>query len=122
MPLPGVRISEALGLTIDRTDLLQRRVKIDRQLVGIENGAPVFGPVKDRHNTPRMIPVPETVAVRPLNRVTSYLQTVTWPPSMTEDGRMSGGPRPTLWACRGGPDFTRFATTTPALSYEQGRA
>ena len=58
----GVRISEALGLTIGRTDLLRKRVTIDQQLVGIEHGAPVLGPVKDRHNTPRAIPLPETVA------------------------------------------------------------
>jgi integrase len=58
----GVRVSEALGLTIGRTDLLRKRVTIDQQLVGIEYAAPVFGPVKDRHNTPRTIPLPDVVA------------------------------------------------------------
>jgi integrase len=58
----GVRISEALGLTIGRTDLLRKRLTIDQQLIGIENGAPVLCPVKDRRNTPRTIPLPETVA------------------------------------------------------------
>ncbi len=59
----GVRISEALGLTIGRTDLMRQKVTIDQQLVGIENRSPVFGPVKDRRNTPRTIPLPQTVAL-----------------------------------------------------------
>jgi integrase len=59
----GLRISEALGLTIGRTDLMRKKVTIDQQLVGIEDGSPVFGPVKDRHNTPRAIPLPQTVAL-----------------------------------------------------------
>ena len=58
----GVRISEALGLTNDRVLWLDRRVKIDRQLTRVSDGdEPVFGPVKDRRNRPRTIPLPEIV-------------------------------------------------------------
>jgi integrase len=58
----GVRISEALGLSVDRVDFMRRTVRIDRQLVGVSaEGAPVFGPVKDRHNLPRSIPLPNAV-------------------------------------------------------------
>lgn len=57
----GVRISEALGLTNDRVDWMRRTLTIDRQLVGIEQGSPVFGPVKDQRNRPRTIPLPQVV-------------------------------------------------------------
>ena len=58
----GVRISEALGLTNDRVLWLDRRVKIERQLTGVGgDGEPVFGPVKDRRNRPRTIPLPDVV-------------------------------------------------------------
>ncbi len=57
----GVRISEAIGLTVDRVDFLRRTVTIDRQLVGAVDGKPVFGPVKDRKNRPRVIPLPDVV-------------------------------------------------------------
>ena len=57
----GVRVSEALGLTVDRVDFLRRTVKIDRQLSRIVDGEPVLGPVKDRKNRPRVIPLPDVV-------------------------------------------------------------
>jgi integrase len=58
----GVRISEGLGLTNDRVDWLRRMVKIDRQLMRTgSHGEPVFGPVKDKHNRPRTIPLPDFV-------------------------------------------------------------
>jgi integrase len=57
----GVRISEALGTTLDRIDFLRRVLTIDRQLVKIADGLPVFGPVKDRRNRPRAIPLPDVV-------------------------------------------------------------
>jgi integrase len=53
----GVRIAEGLGLTVDRVDFLRRTVHIDRQLMRAPGPAPVFGPVKDRKNRPRTIPV-----------------------------------------------------------------
>jgi len=55
----GVRISEALGVTLDRVDFLHRTVTIDRQLRGTVDNEPVFGPVKDRKNRPRLIPLPD---------------------------------------------------------------
>lgn len=58
----GVSISEALGLTSDRINWIERRVTIDRQLVAVgPRGAPVFGPLKDRRNRPRLIPAPQIV-------------------------------------------------------------
>jgi integrase len=57
----GVRISEALGVTNDRVDWLHQTLKVDRQLVGVQGGVPVFGPVKDKKNRSRVIPLPQTV-------------------------------------------------------------
>jgi integrase len=57
----GVRISEALGLTNDRVDWIRKSVKIDRRLLRVGAGAPVFGPVKDKSNRPRSIPLPDFV-------------------------------------------------------------
>jgi integrase len=71
----GVRISEALGLTLDRVDFLRRTVRIDRQLARIGDGKPVLGPVKDRKNRPRVIPLPDVV----LNSLSEHL--VRWPAS-----------------------------------------
>jgi integrase len=68
----GVRISEALGLTVDRVDWKRGFVTIDRQLVGIAEGRPVFGPVKDRHNRPRTIPLPEAVLHALVAQVRDY--------------------------------------------------
>jgi integrase len=57
----GVRISEALGLTVDRIDFLRRHVTIDRQLARAGGRAPTFAPVKDKKNRPRTIPVGQVV-------------------------------------------------------------
>jgi integrase len=57
----GMRISEVLGLTVDRVDFLGRRIVVDRQLTRQGGRVPVFGPVKDKHNRPRTIPVGEVV-------------------------------------------------------------
>jgi len=57
----GVRISEALGLTEDRIDSSGRTVTIDRQLTRVVGAEPVFGPVKDKKNRPRTIPLPDVV-------------------------------------------------------------
>lgn len=62
----GVRISEALGVTVDRLAPMMRSVTIDRQLSRDqhrEDGLPEFGKVKDRKNRPRVIPVPEFVGL-----------------------------------------------------------
>jgi integrase len=57
----GVRISDALGLMLDRIDFLGKTVTIDQQLLRVSSDVPVLGPVKDRKNRPRVIPLPETV-------------------------------------------------------------
>lgn len=57
----GPRLGEALGLTLDRVDFLRRTVTIDRQLLRSGGSGPVFGPVKDRKNRPRTIPLPSVV-------------------------------------------------------------
>jgi integrase len=42
----GLRIGEALGLTVDRVDFLRRSLRVDRQLVGRDGTEPIFGPPK----------------------------------------------------------------------------
>jgi integrase len=42
----GLRQAEATGLTVDRLNLLERSLTVDRQLVGVADGVPVFGPPK----------------------------------------------------------------------------
>jgi integrase len=68
----GVRISEALGLTNDRVDWIRKSVKIDRQLLRVGGGAPVFGPVKDKNNRPRTIPLPDFVVEELSAHVSKY--------------------------------------------------
>jgi integrase len=68
----GLRISEALGLTKDRVDWLRRTVTVDRQLVGVRENRPVLGPVKDKRNRPRTIPVPESVVKALAGHVERY--------------------------------------------------
>jgi integrase len=53
----GVRVSEALGLTVDRINFLKRQVRIDRQLIRDRGPVPEWGPVKDRHGRARTIPL-----------------------------------------------------------------
>jgi integrase len=55
----GVRISESLAITSDRIDWIRKELTVDRQLAGSRKGEPVFAPLKDRHNLPRTIPLPE---------------------------------------------------------------
>ncbi len=56
----GVRQGECLGLTVDRVDFLRREVSIDRQLLGVADGQPVFGPPKTEASV-RTIPLPKVV-------------------------------------------------------------
>jgi integrase len=56
----GVRQGEAMGLTLDRVDLFRREVRIDRQLIRVVNGEPVFGPPKTDASY-RTIPLPDVV-------------------------------------------------------------
>ena len=56
----GVRQGEATGLTLDRVDTLRREVRIDRQLIRVVNGQPVFGLPKTDASY-RTIPLPDVV-------------------------------------------------------------
>jgi integrase len=42
----GLRISEVLGLTVDRIDFLRKVVKVDRQLIKVNGRAPFLAPPK----------------------------------------------------------------------------
>lgn len=57
----GLRLSEAVGVTVDRVDFLRRTVTVDRQLVTPPKGEPRFGPVK-RAASNRVVPLPSVVA------------------------------------------------------------
>ncbi len=57
----GLRLSEAVGVTVDRVDFLRRIVTVDRQLVTPAKGDPRFGPVK-RAASNRTFPLPNVVA------------------------------------------------------------
>lgn len=54
----GLRQGEAFGLTVDRVDFLRRTITVDRQLVGAERIAPVFGPPKSEASC-RTVPIPQ---------------------------------------------------------------
>ncbi len=68
----GVRIAEALGLTVDRVDFLRRSVLIDRQLLRTRGATPEWGPVKDRQNRPRSIPLGDVVLSALSEHVAAY--------------------------------------------------
>jgi integrase len=58
----GLRLSEALGLTVDRVGFLHRMLRIDRQLVTPPGkGNPAFGPLKSTAAA-RTIPLADVVA------------------------------------------------------------
>jgi integrase len=56
----GMRQGECFGLTADRVEFLRRQVKVDRQLVLLPGGGPVFGPPKTQASY-RTIPLPRVV-------------------------------------------------------------
>lgn len=56
----GLRMSEAVGLTVDRVDFLRRTVTVDRQLVTPVGGPPVFAPPKTAASS-RVVPVGQVV-------------------------------------------------------------
>lgn len=56
----GLRVSECLGLTVDRVDFLRRSVRVDRQLIMTGGDAPTFGPPKTAASV-RSVPLPTTV-------------------------------------------------------------
>lgn len=47
-------------------------MKIDRQLLRVGPGVPVFGPVKDKNNRPRTIPLPDFVVEGLSAHISSY--------------------------------------------------
>lgn len=53
----GLRQGEALGLTVDRVNLLRREVTVDRQLVKVVGKPPALGPLKTTSSR-RVVPVP----------------------------------------------------------------
>jgi integrase len=54
----GLRPAEAIGLTIERVDFLNRTVTIDRQLVTPARGQPHFTGLKTQRNPSRELPAP----------------------------------------------------------------
>lgn len=58
----GLRQGECFGLTVDRVDFLRRQVRVDRQLVDVRDGEPVFGPPKSAAGF-RTVPLPTIVTV-----------------------------------------------------------
>lgn len=68
----GVRVSEALGLTQDRVAWPRRYVTIDRQLSRGSGPEPMFGPVKDRRNRGRTIPLPDVVLAALVDHVRMF--------------------------------------------------
>jgi integrase len=80
----GLRRGEAMGLTVDRVDWLRRVVTVDRQLVGVVEGRPLFGPPKTPASV-RQIPVSPVV----LDALAAHL--ATWPAE--DDGLIFRAPR-----------------------------
>lgn len=56
----GLRLGEALGLTVDRVDFLRRQARVDRQLITPDRGEPHFGPPKSEAST-RTVPLADVV-------------------------------------------------------------
>jgi len=53
----GMRQGECLGLTVDRVDFLRRQLTVDRQMLLMPGGGPVFAPPKTQASY-RVIPLP----------------------------------------------------------------
>jgi integrase len=56
----GLRLGEALGLSIDHIDFLRGTVRVDRQLLQIAGQKPKFGPPKTEASY-RTVPVPQII-------------------------------------------------------------
>ena len=67
----GMRRGEVFGLTEDRVLFLERKIIVDRQLVGVREGGPVFGPPKTRASV-REIPLPTSVAEALAKHIEQY--------------------------------------------------
>lgn len=57
----GLRQGEACGLTVDRVDFMHRQVRIDRQLLTLNEGPVRFGPPKTAASN-RVLELPDVVA------------------------------------------------------------
>jgi len=57
----GLRPGEVFGLTTDRVDFVRRQVRVDRQLLGVTNNVPEFGPPKSDAGY-RTVPMPDVVS------------------------------------------------------------
>jgi integrase len=67
----GLRISEALGLTVDRVDFLRRQLRVDRQLAGTVAARVTFEPPKAPASV-RTIPMPQVVVDALARHVQQY--------------------------------------------------
>ena len=67
----GMRRGEVFGLTEDRVRFLERKIIVDRQLVDVRKGSPVFGPPKTTSSI-REIPLPTTVAEALAKHIETY--------------------------------------------------
>jgi integrase len=57
----GLRQGELFGLTVDRVDFLRFKIKVDRQLIGVQDAGPIFGPPKTA-SSKRTVPLAKAVA------------------------------------------------------------
>jgi integrase len=100
----GVRIGEALALTTDRVDFLRRHVTIDRQLTRSPGAEPIFGPVKDKKNRSRTIPVGQVVLDELAAHIAAY---GTGPQGLVfcdnDGGRVSRATWSDVWRRAAGP-------------------
>jgi integrase len=96
----GLRVSEGLAVTVDRIEFLKRTLRVDRQLVGITDGRPRFGPPKTKASS-ATIPVAQST----LDRIAAHLAEhgagvdgSSWRPTSaarsTGSGSTSSGRRP----------------------------
>ena len=67
----GLRVSEILGLTVDRVDFLRRSLRVDRQLVMAPGQGPTFGPPKTAASV-RTVPLPSVVGEALAAHIAAY--------------------------------------------------
>lgn len=67
----GLRQGEALGLTVDRVNLLRREVTVDRQLVKVVGQRPSLGPLKTASSR-RVVPLPGFVVEALTSHLAAY--------------------------------------------------
>ena len=67
----GLRVSECLGLTVDRVDFLRRTIRVDRQLVMLAGSTSIFGPPKTASSV-RTVPMPTIVGEALAQHLATY--------------------------------------------------